>query len=105
VYIDDYFSDLPSEMYAGGLLDMHQHANSSGVLYTPDQLELELKNTHADAYQYINGLVITGAGVYMKDETSGGGRAIIIYDDTSIDKLPTNNVEMLPSRNYWQELK
>jgi len=106
VYIDENFSDIPAEMYAGGLVDMHQHSNTSGVLYTPDQLELELKSGPvANARQYINGIVITGAGVFMKDETGGVGRAIIAYDDTSIDKLPVNSTTFKSQRKYLQELK
>ncbi|MDQ6957294.1 MAG: hypothetical protein Q9M21_08870, partial [Mariprofundaceae bacterium] len=71
-----------------------------------DQLELELKSGPvANARQYINGIVITGAGVFMKDETGGVGRAIIAYDDTSIDNLPVNSATFKSQRKYLQELK
>ena len=104
--VDKDFADIPAEMYAGGLVDMHQEVNISGVVYTPGQLELEQKNKNGhDALQYINGIVITGYGVFMKNETGGGSRTVIAYDDTSIDNLPTNNDTLNLGRKYWQELK
>ncbi|MDQ7058015.1 MAG: hypothetical protein Q9N62_06075 [Ghiorsea sp.] len=42
--IDQDFADIASEMYAGGLVDMHHAVNISGVVYTPDMLELEQKD-------------------------------------------------------------
>jgi len=119
--IDQDFKDIPAEMYAGGLVDMHHAVNISGVVYTPDMLELEQKDKGTQgttngndggsgnpqaALQYINGIIISGGGVYMKDETSGNNaRTIIAYDDTSIDNLPTNNATPQLGRKYWQELK
>ena len=119
--IDQDFADIASEMYAGGLVDMHHAVNISGVVYTPDMLELEQKDKGTSgttlgndgsssgtraALQYINGIVISGGGVYMKDETSStNARTIIAYDDTSIDNLPTNQATLDLGRKYWQELK
>jgi len=119
--IDQDFADVASEMYAGGLVDMHHAVNTSGVVYTPDMLELEQKDKGTQgttngndggsggtqaALQYINGIVISGGGVYMKDATNGSNaRTIISYDDTSIDNLPTNNATPELGRKYWQELK
>jgi hypothetical protein len=118
--IDQDFKDIPAEMYAGGLVDMHHAVNTSGVVYTPDMLELEQKDkgnqvtTNGNnggggkqaALQYINGIIISGGGVYMKDETAGtNARTVIAYDDTSIDNLPTNNGTLELGRKYWQELK
>ena len=119
--VDQNFGDIPSEMYSGGLVDMHHAVNISGVVYTPDMLEFEQKKkgiqgtTNGNnggaggpqaALQYINALVISGGGVYMKDETGGtNARTVIAYDDTSIDNLPTNNDTLTLGRKYWQELK
>ncbi len=103
--IDKHFADIPAEMYAGGLVDMHHAVNTSGVVYTPGQLELEQKNMGQDALQYINGVVITGHGVFMKNEAGADARTVIAYDDTSIDNLPTNKPTTTIGRKYWQELK
>jgi len=103
--IDKDFADIPAEMYAGGLVDMHHAVNTSGVVYTPGQLELEQKNMGQDALQYINGIVITGHGVFMKNEAGADARTVIAYDDTSIDNLPTNKPTVTLGRKYWQELK
>jgi len=103
--IDKDFADIPAEMYAGGLVDMHHAVNTSGVVYTPGQLELEQKNMGQDALQYINGIIITGYGVFMKNEAGADARTVIAYDDTSIDNLPTNKPTITIGRKYWQELK
>ncbi len=105
--VDKTFADIPAEMYAGGLVDMHQIVNTSGVVYTPGQLELEQKIQNGfQALQYINGIIITGHGTYFKQE-SGAPNAltIIVYDDTSIDNLPTKKATLATGRKYWQELK
>ena len=66
---------------------------------------MELKKSPNNALQFINGIVITGHGTFMKDETGGAGKTVIIYDDTSIDNLPTKNATFAAGRKYWQELK
>jgi len=112
--IDKTFADIPAEMYAGGLVDMHQIVNTSGVVYTPGQLELEQKNKNGfQALQYINGIVITGHGTFFKQERdpddatkdASDALTIIIFDDASIDNLPTQNATLATGRKYWQELK
>jgi len=107
--IDKDFADIPAEMYAGGLVDMHHNVNISGVVYTPDMFEFEQKEmgkpTAKHALQYVNGIIITGGGVYMKNEDLNQSLTVIAYDDTSIDNLPTNKETFQLSRKYWQELK
>jgi len=103
--IDKDFADIPAEMYAGGLVDMHQAVNTSGVVYTPGQLELEQKNIIMPALQYINGIIITGYGTFMKNEAGANARTVIAYDDTSIDNLPTQKETLASTRHSWQELK
>ncbi|MDX8395477.1 MAG: hypothetical protein R8K22_03585, partial [Mariprofundaceae bacterium] len=129
VYIDEKFADMPAQMYAGGLVDMHQEVNISGVVYTPGQLELEQKkqvlnnipglpgwvldtgapggqtSANRNAIQYINGLIITGAGVFMKAAGDSTAKTVIAYDDTSIDNLPTKKESFRMWRRHWQELK
>ncbi|MDX8387221.1 MAG: pilus assembly PilX N-terminal domain-containing protein [Ghiorsea sp.] len=105
--VDKDFADIPAEMYAGGLVDMHQIVNTSGVVYTPGQLELEQKKKNGfQALQYINGVIITGHGTFMKQEgAASNALTIISYDDTSIDNLPSNQPTLTLKRKYWQELK
>ena len=100
VYIDKDFADMPAEMYAGGVFDMHEQSNISGLVYTPGPLELEQKS--ATAHQYINGVVVTGYGAFFEEK---GAITIIVYDDISLDRLPTTKSTTKASRNYWQELR
>ncbi|MES0371049.1 MAG: hypothetical protein ABUK11_02115 [Mariprofundaceae bacterium] len=128
VHIDKDFADLPAEMYAGGLVDMHEASNVSGAVYSQGQLELEQKS--ATAHQYINGIVISGYGTYLeyasvkvnatdvdgnellddkgkniKVETPLNAKTIIAYDSVSTDNLPTSRSSISLGRKYWQELK
>ncbi len=37
------FEDIPAYMYTGGLIDMHDQVNISGLVYVPQGMELEAK--------------------------------------------------------------
>ena len=37
------YEDMPALMYSGGIVDIHHEANISGVVYTPDFVEVEQK--------------------------------------------------------------
>ncbi len=80
--------DMPALMYSGGILDIHHEANISGVVYSPDFVEIEQKKK-SDEVQYINGAVIGGAGIYLESNSCAGGIAVILDPDT-FDKLKVN---------------
>jgi len=77
--------DMPALMYSGGILDIHHEANISGVVYSPDFVEIEQKKKNNEV-QYINGAVIGGAGIYLESSSCGGGIAVIL-DPHTFDKL------------------
>lgn len=71
------FEDIPTYLYSGGLIDMHDHVNISGLVYVPQGMELEAKNSSkwsgyvGPTRQYINGAVIVRDTFYIeaKDTT------------------------------------
>ncbi len=77
--------DMPAMMYSGGIVDVHHDANISGVVYTPDFIEIEQKEKNNEV-QYVNGAVIAGAGIYLESNTCGGGIAVV-YDPDTLDDL------------------
>ncbi len=69
-------------------MDIHHEANISGVVYSPDLVEIEQKKKNNEV-QYINGAVIGGAGIYLESSSCAGGIAVILDPDT-FDKLKVN---------------
>jgi hypothetical protein len=70
------FEDIPAYMYTGGLIDMHSHVNIAGLVYVPQGMELEAKNSFSVASlkptrQYVIGAVIVRDTFYIeaKDTT------------------------------------
>jgi len=81
------WEDLPALTFAGGVLDMHAHANISGMLYTPDSGEIEAKSDKKDAFQYMNGAVLIGNGVFFEDGGSGHSAIAVVFNDNTFDQL------------------
>lgn len=52
------FEDIPTYLYTGGLIDMHDHVNISGLVYVPQAMELEALSTTAPTQQYIYGATV-----------------------------------------------
>ena len=77
---------MPALMYSGGIVDIHHAANISGVVYTPNFIEIEQKTIADDQVQYINGVVIAGNGIYLESRAGGGGIAVV-YDPDTMDSL------------------
>jgi len=100
--------DIPAEIYAGGLLDMHAHSNIGGVVYTPGPLEWEPGNSsyggNSDHLAYINGAVITGFGAYVKNKYADG-RYVLVYSNDAVDNISTKTVIVKRLRFNWQEVK
>ena len=80
------YEDMPALMYSGGIVDIHHAANISGVVYTPNFIEIEQKTIADDQVQYINGVVIAGNGIYLESRAGGGGIAVV-YDPDTMDSL------------------
>jgi len=62
----DSFEDIPTYMYSGGLIDMHSHVNISGLVYVPQGMELEAKDSTAPTQQYIYGAVVVRDTFYIE---------------------------------------
>ena len=82
------YEDMPALMYSGGIVDVHHEANISGVVYSPDFVEIEQKKKDNEV-QYINGAVIGGAGIFLESNSCGGGIAVIL-DPLTFDNLKVN---------------
>jgi len=74
------FEDIPTYLYSGGLIDMHNHVNVSGLVYVPQGLELEAKDANITR-QYISGAVIVRDTFYI--EADVGTITIISADPKS----------------------
>ena len=81
-------------------MDIHHEANISGVVYSPDFVEIEQKKDDG-MVQYINGAVIGGAGIYLESNSCGGGIAIIL-DPTTFDNLKVNASPSSITRAAWK---
>jgi len=105
--LTEEWQDIPAEMYVGGLLDMHAHANISGVVYTPGPLEWEPGNSsyagNDNHLAYINSAIITGFGAYVKNKVQHG-RYVVVYSNDAVDNLNTNNATATLQRSAWQSL-
>jgi hypothetical protein len=105
VFLSDW-EDLPALSFAGGVLDMHAHANISGMQYTPDSAEIEAKKDKYAVFQYINGALLVGNGVFLEDGGTGDFSMIAIsYNANTFDQLKTGTPSSKLLRRYWQELK
>jgi hypothetical protein len=79
------YEDMPALMYSGGIVDIHHEANVSGVVYTPDFVEIEQKKKNNEV-QYINGAVFAGNGIFLESNTCSGGIGVV-YDPDTLDNL------------------
>ncbi|MFZ5503463.1 MAG: hypothetical protein ACOY3V_08070 [Pseudomonadota bacterium] len=80
------FEDIPAYLYSGGLVDMHQHLNLSGLMYVPQSLELEAKA--ANVRQYVMGAIIMRDGFFI--ESQAGSVTVISSDPTSFSNIRVN---------------
>ena len=96
--VRDYsFEDIPTYLYSGGLIDMHDHVNISGLVYVPQGLELEAKNKgpanndniNATTWQYVIGAIVVRDTFYVeaKDNTI----TVISSDPTSYSTAIVNS--------------
>ncbi len=95
----EQFEDLPTYLYSGGLIDMHGHVNISGLLYVPQAMELEAKDSAAPSQQYISGAIVVRDGFYIeaKDNTI----TVISSDPNSYSTARTNGSAVTtPSLNF-----
>lgn len=79
----DLFEDIPVYIYTGGLVDMHDNVNISGLVYVPQALELEQKS--GSVRQFIMGAVIVRDAFYLEAKT--GGVTLISSDPTSFSNI------------------
>jgi len=89
--------DIPAQMYAGGLVDIHEISNVSGVTYTPGPLEWETGHSGLSTpTSYFNGPIITGFGQY--NDNSGISYTVLVYDNQSVDNINTNTTTIVMQR-------
>lgn len=79
--IDD---DLPALMFQTGTVDIHHETNICGAVYGPSFIEIE---NNKDQLQYFNGIVIGGAGIYLKG--SEDEPQVFAFDPSVVDALAT----------------
>jgi len=97
VLLTSNWKDIPAQMYAGGLVDIHEVSNVSGVTYTPGPLEWETGHSAlSPATSYFNGPIITGFGAF--NENSGSSYTVLVYDNQSVDNLNTNTTTIVMGR-------
>ncbi len=105
--LTEKWQDIPGEMYVGGLLDMHAHANINGLVYTPGPLEWEPGNSGyaGNDYHmaYINGAIITGYGAYVKNKVPNG-RYVLVYSNDAVDNINASTTTSTPVRFARQQL-
>ncbi len=74
------FEDIPTYLYSGGLIDMHNHVNVSGLVYVPQGMELEAKQSGVTR-QYVSGAIIIRDSFYI--EAKSGTITVISSDPLS----------------------
>jgi len=101
VLLTSNWKDIPAQMYAGGLVDIHEISNVSGVTYTPGPLEWETGHSGLPVpTSYFNGPIITGFGAF--NENSGNSYTVLVYDNQSVDNLNTSKTTTI-MRRYAKE--
>jgi len=100
--LDGDWMDIPAQIYAGGLVDIHHYNNMSGLVYTPGPLEWETGHTPG-ATGYVNAAIITGFGTFT--ETDGTTNVILVYDNQAVDNINTKTVNWTLRRSAWQGLQ
>jgi len=88
------WEDYPALAFAGGVLDMHGHANISGMLYTPDSAEIEAKSEKPAAFQYVNGAMLFGNGVILEGKSGQHSMIAIAYQYGTFDSLPIGDPQL-----------
>ncbi len=74
------FEDIATYLYSGGLIDMHDHVNVSGLVYVPQGMELEAKGAGITR-QYLSGAIIIRDSFYI--EAKDGTVTVISSDPMS----------------------
>jgi len=115
--LDAEWSDIPSTIYSGGLIDIHTHTNMSGIMYTPGPLEwgpgiarygekgIGGSVSRQPALSYINGSIITGygmAGGYSSYNRTS--KFVMVYDLQAVDNATTSLLAIKLRRYDWQRL-
>lgn len=80
------FEDLPTYLYTGGLVDMHNHMNVSGLIYVPQSAEIEQK--FSGITMYMNGGLVVRDGFFL--EGRAGGITLISSDPQSFSSIKVN---------------
>jgi len=91
VYLQTW-EDFPAMIYAGGVLDMHHNANISGMVYSPDSIEIEAWDEgrrNRTIRKYINGALLFGNGIVLSVKTSSASNSLtaISFNFHSFDNL------------------
>ena len=81
------WEDFPALAFAGGVLDMHGHANISGMLYTPDSAEVEAKKEKPAVFQYINGAMLFGNGMVLEGKSGQHSMIAVTFNFGTFDRL------------------
>ena len=79
--------DLPALMYRSAIADLHREVNISGVVYSPVFAEIE---RNGNSTQYVNGAIIGGGGIFIKDKGGSTGGTIVNYDPNTLNRLATD---------------
>ncbi|RMD96980.1 MAG: hypothetical protein D6816_18205 [Bacteroidetes bacterium] len=103
------WEDFPGLSFAGGVLDMHAHANISGMLYTPDSGEIEAKKEKYAAFQYVNGAILIRHGVWLEDGCKSGdgcyySMIAVSFNPYAFDQLRTSPKAFVGRANDLREL-
>ncbi len=88
--------DIPVYLYSGGLVDMHSHANVSGLVYVPQAFEMEAE-TENNLRQMIMGSLIVKDGFFIKAKNDS--IAIISNFVSSYSSIKTAN-PIIKRRRY-----
>lgn len=99
--LDGSWRDIPAMIYAGGLVDTHEHNNVSGIIYTPGPLEWETGKISGGT-GYVTGAIITGFGQFT--ENSQVAKQVYVYDNQAVDNINTTQTNIVLRRYAWQEL-
>ncbi|MFQ5470769.1 MAG: hypothetical protein ACE5EH_10760 [Gammaproteobacteria bacterium] len=92
------FEDIPTYLYSGGLIDMHHHVNISGLIYVPQGMELEAKDSNAPTQQYVSGAIVVRDSFYIeaKDNTI----TVMSSDPDSYSTARVSNVSQATSPTF-----
>ncbi len=94
----DRFEDLPALIYTGGLVQITNNVNISGLLYIPQFMEMQ--NNAMNGTQYVSGAVIVRDAFHISGNPANNGITYYANDPNTYSKIRLTTDQPRPPTPY-----